>query len=763
MMILSRFRACLLIAAIICHGGIAAMAGTAEAEVSKPGKELKEKLAAAQGELGRAAVSVSQAAGAEGESLGENALESRELLSRIVRAYTRTITSQGSLAAEAQRSADLDREEAAWSGVGADGQPLNPKGRLPFPTPPPYSIQMVDELRESLQSVTQYSQTAAYTIALMNTSIADSTTNAMQAEAQLRQINEKLEASMSDKQAKSATDELAAQRDRLQLSIRAFQATKEMLEGELKLWKAKEDNLKRQGSLLARQIAAAASKVEFTQADLDKINAAGAAQSRKLDKELQRVLADSQRSQKALAEARQNLAAAEQASAGAGEAETERSAKIFQLKELVETHQIEAETVGLREEQLNQMQQLGELELVGWKQRFNAFGAAPKKAQEARTKLEASLAKIRIMQGYYREHADLNSHQLSDLEDYARNSSSASPASVKVAQEKLESFRVRDESYKQMLQTLERMERDFQRWSEELSAGLQTPATPKARMAGWFTGLGETVGSWWSYEIYKVVDPTFPGGLRPITVGKVVAALFILLVGYFICRLLAREMQRFLTRRMHLESNMAAIIRGWTLFFLTLGLVMIVMDWVKIPLTAFAFLGGALAIGMGFGTQNLLKNLISGIMLLIERPLRLGDLVEVGASRGKVVNIGIRSSVIRNADGIETLIPNSSFLESNVTNWTYSNPQVRFKIRVTVPFSTSTREVCELLTAVVEAHGQVNKNPNPQVLLEDFSEKGMVFCLFYWLEPLTDDAAAISSDLRFMIERRLSEAGILMC
>jgi potassium efflux system protein len=183
---------------------------------------------------------------------------------------------------------------------------------------------------------------------------------------------------------------------------------------------------------------------------------------------------------------------------------------------------------------------------------------------------------------------------------------------------------------------------------------------------------------------------------------------------------------------------------------------------VKIPLTAFAFLGGALAIGVGFGTQNLLKNVISGILLLIERPLRVGDVIEVDGIRGMVTTIGLRSSTIRDVTGIETLIPNSTLLERNLTNWTYSSYQKRYSLTLTVAAGPDTRAVKDLLVNLALQHGQVLKTPEPHVLLEEFKEGALVFSLQYWVEmgPAIDPAT-IASDLRFMIEANLAEAGIV--
>jgi small-conductance mechanosensitive channel len=182
---------------------------------------------------------------------------------------------------------------------------------------------------------------------------------------------------------------------------------------------------------------------------------------------------------------------------------------------------------------------------------------------------------------------------------------------------------------------------------------------------------------------------------------------------------------------------------------------------VNIPLTVFAFLGGALAIGLGFGTQVLLKNLVSGLMLLVERPLRVGDRVEVGTVVGWVTDIGVRSSTIRTNEGIEILVPNSTFIENNVTNWTYSNAAVRRSVKVGVEYGASPDQVRDLLLQVCARHDEVLADPEPRVLFEDFGTDALIFNLQYWIVySQGNDGAQVASDLRFMIKRSLAEAGI---
>jgi small-conductance mechanosensitive channel len=205
----------------------------------------------------------------------------------------------------------------------------------------------------------------------------------------------------------------------------------------------------------------------------------------------------------------------------------------------------------------------------------------------------------------------------------------------------------------------------------------------------------------------------------------------------------------------------ARITRRWLQVMLVAVLFVLALDIVKIPLTVFAFLGGALAIGFGFGAQNLLKNLMSGVMLLIERPLKVGDIVEIGGIVGTVTNISIRASTIRAANGIETLVPNSTLIESNVTNWTLSNPRVRRDVKLGVAYGSDTRKVSDTLLSVAERHGQVLKDPAPRVIFEDFGADALAFTLEFWVDFAKGaDSRQIASDLRFMAEKALADAGI---
>jgi small-conductance mechanosensitive channel len=274
--------------------------------------------------------------------------------------------------------------------------------------------------------------------------------------------------------------------------------------------------------------------------------------------------------------------------------------------------------------------------------------------------------------------------------------------------------------------------------------------------------------SLWSLELFSAEDTIEVDGRkitaeRSITLGKVVSAIIILALGLLLGRALIDVACRFAVRYLRCEENATRLAGKWVFALLAAVLFLLSLTTVKIPFTVFAFLGGAVAIGLGFGMQTLLKNLISGLMLLVERPFRLGDVVEVGSIRGTVTDINVRSSLIRDANGIETLVPNSTFLEQNVTNWTYTSSRVRYSLKIGAAYGSRAELVRELLLAVARHHPLVLRNPEPEVLLDDFGADALMFSLLFWLDiGGKTDSRTVGSELRFAIESEFTAAGIVL-
>jgi len=281
---------------------------------------------------------------------------------------------------------------------------------------------------------------------------------------------------------------------------------------------------------------------------------------------------------------------------------------------------------------------------------------------------------------------------------------------------------------------------------QRFSDGLKT-AWRKV-VAVWNTGI-------WDYD--------GPHGKGVITLGTLIRAFLLFTFGYWIASRFTHRMQRYAVSHRHIAQAQAHTIRRWSMVLLSFLLALATLRVLEIPLTLFAFFGGALAIGIGFGTQTLIKNFISGIIVLFERNIRVGDILDIGGVVGTVTEINTRSSILRSGDGVETLIPNSVFLENKITNWTHSNRRLRRTVRVGVAYDSPIQTVVEVLVECAKRHGLVLDEPEPMALLEDFGPTALVFALNFWVElGEKTNAALVASDLRYMIAKRFGETGIVI-
>jgi small-conductance mechanosensitive channel len=404
-------------------------------------------------------------------------------------------------------------------------------------------------------------------------------------------------------------------------------------------------------------------------------------------------------------------------------------------------------------------------ERATWEARAEATrGGNPVLARAAYEKLNTSLAGVRALMQYLEQQLDAVRSRISDADAKARGPLTAESLQ---AQRLLDILRRRESDLRGAIENGQPLERLLARFRADVEGRRDVSFAERAKDA--LAGSVLALRQLWNFEFFAVDDTleTVDGRKlavsRSVTVGKTFGALLIVLVGYWVCSLIARRIERGMVARGKAAPQAARLLRKWAMFAVIAILVIFALASANIPLTAFTFLGGALAIAAGFGLQNLLKNLVSGIMLLIERPLRLGDLVEVDGIRGRITEIGIRASTIRSADGIESMIPNSRFIEGNVTNWTYTSPQTRQTIAVGVAYGTSLRTASEVLEGVLARHGQVLKSPVPQVYLDGYGDSAISFALTYWIEMLPDnDSRRVKSDLLHMIDRGFAEAGIAM-
>ena len=260
----------------------------------------------------------------------------------------------------------------------------------------------------------------------------------------------------------------------------------------------------------------------------------------------------------------------------------------------------------------------------------------------------------------------------------------------------------------------------------------------------------------WSFEIVAVDGYS-------VTLGKIITALAIFFAGIILSRRLTRKIQTNLHRHGNMSESAAAIAEKLIHYLLLLVIILFALRIVNIPLTVFAYLGGAVAIGVGFGAQKLLSNFISGFILMAEQPVKVGDLVQMNNQLGRIENIGVRATMVRTFANINILVPNSYFLENNIINWTHNDNHVRCEIRVGVGYGAPTDRVRELLVRAACNHGLVHSSPPPVALLSDFGDSALIFDLFFWMTITADiGRQRIESDVRFHIDALFREAGIVM-
>jgi small-conductance mechanosensitive channel len=222
--------------------------------------------------------------------------------------------------------------------------------------------------------------------------------------------------------------------------------------------------------------------------------------------------------------------------------------------------------------------------------------------------------------------------------------------------------------------------------------------------------------------------------------------------------------KRFLFNRVLAESGLDrslqyAISQIVSNIVLVLG-IFIVLENTGIHLAALTVFAGAVGVGVGFGLQNIASNFISGLVILAERPITIGDRVEVAGIAGTVQQIRARSTVIVTSDNIAMIVPNSKFIDSPVTNWHYGDTRVRFRLPVGVAYGSDVHKVREALIAAASEHSATLTDPPPTAYLEKFGESTIDFELVAWTQEMSARPRRFRSDLNYLIYKNLTAAGI---
>lgn len=252
----------------------------------------------------------------------------------------------------------------------------------------------------------------------------------------------------------------------------------------------------------------------------------------------------------------------------------------------------------------------------------------------------------------------------------------------------------------------------------------------------------------------------FHAGKNAFTLGSIV----ILILSSALVFYLSGRVYRILIRKVFPKYNvdpavgmsMATFIRY---ALLTIGFV-IIFQTSGINLSSLGILFGALGIGIGFGLQNITSNFISGIIILFEKPVKIGDRVEVGEITGSIVKISARATTVINNDNIAVVVPNSEFINNRVINWSLNDRMVRFSIPVGVSYKEDPQKIRKLLLEVAHAEPGVLKNPEPKVLFDDFGDSSLDFLLRVWSLEHSDRPRGFKSQINYAIFEKFKEHGV---
>jgi small-conductance mechanosensitive channel len=244
-----------------------------------------------------------------------------------------------------------------------------------------------------------------------------------------------------------------------------------------------------------------------------------------------------------------------------------------------------------------------------------------------------------------------------------------------------------------------------------------------------------------------------------ITPGHILAFLITVWASFLISKFLRFLLEEDVYRHLNLARGIPYAISTMLHYAILLVGFFVALGALGIDLTKVTILAGAFSVGIGFGLQNVINNFVSGLILLFERPIKVGDVIEVGGNVGEVTRIGIRASVIRTVDGSEIIVPNGSLISSQVTNWTFSDRKRAVELSVNAAGGTDPQRVVELLKSTAAAHTGVAKEPSPQVYVTNFSAGAITFQLRAWIDRY-EDLARLRSDLSLEVNNALAREKI---
>lgn len=256
-----------------------------------------------------------------------------------------------------------------------------------------------------------------------------------------------------------------------------------------------------------------------------------------------------------------------------------------------------------------------------------------------------------------------------------------------------------------------------------------------------------------NYNLFALGDAK----ITPLSILYLVLFAFLLI---YLSRKLRDLLISKLLQRTSIDRGAQAAIGTIARYVILVVGFLIIIQSVGINLTTLNVLAGAVGVGVGFGLQNIANNFISGLIILFERPIKVGDRVEVDDIHGEVISIGARSTSIKTNDNITMIVPNSKFISENVTNWSFGSDIIRFRVPVGVSYDSDVDQVADLLLEIAAENPDVAKEPPPMARLKEMGDNSINFELLAWSRTKLHRPGRFKSELNFAIIRKFREHGI---
>jgi small-conductance mechanosensitive channel len=251
-------------------------------------------------------------------------------------------------------------------------------------------------------------------------------------------------------------------------------------------------------------------------------------------------------------------------------------------------------------------------------------------------------------------------------------------------------------------------------------------------------------------------------GSTDFTIGRVLAIGLILLAMFRLTRWIRNWAIRRLSLRPGMQAGVAESIGSIVRYVLVFVAIIALAGTIGVDISSVVVVAGVLGLGIGLGLQGLVNDFVSGVVLLVERPVKVGDRIEVGELAGNVIKISPRATTIRTNDNITMIVPNSQFVSRSVINWSHHEPEVRLRVSVPVAYDSDPEQVRRVLLEAAARCEEVLRDRPPDVLFDEFGDSALVFTLRVWTRDLASRPGALRSELNFAILAALRDAGIVI-